>query len=137
MSEFAEILRAVNNLRETVESNHREVNGALRGHMEDEEEEIKEIRKQGEERAKLADQRHTEIMAAINAVNIVDALPKADGKPDIHGHRNDHETRIEDSKTWRRRFDLVTATLMVSATVGVLLWLGRLAWVGFLQGPVK
>jgi hypothetical protein len=115
---IAEILKSVNALA-----------AELRSHVGDEMSHIRAYNERAEER-------HSEIIALIATVNVVDALPKVDGKPDIHGHRNDHEVRKEAGITWRRRFDTITTAIMVMAATSTFGWAVFALWKAFLQGPV-
>ena len=84
-----EVLRAVNDLRDE-----------LRDHIKAEDGDLKRMRENAEDRSRIADERHREILAALAVVNIVEALPKdITGKPDVAGHRNDHEVR-RDRTRW-------------------------------------
>ena len=122
---LVEVLRAVNNLTEKVE-----------GHIADETSDIKKMREQAEARSKLADERHAEILQALSAVNIVEALPKMrDGKPDVVGHRNDHETRMAATA---ERIDFIKDLIKGGIKAGLwlfLLWAGVALWQAFLLGP--
>ena len=122
---LAEVLRAVNDLR-----------GEVKAHIDDETSDIKEMKVAAVARAALADARHTEILNAISDINIVEALPKTrDGKPDVMGHRDDHETRMA-ATTERIAFikDLIKGG--IKAGLGLfLLWAGVALWHAFLQGP--
>lgn len=124
---LAEMLGAINALR-----------AELTAHIHEEDSELKAIQQRGEDRAKVADARHTEILNAIQAINIVDALPKnTEGKPDVHGHRQEHEGR-------RRRTDWIKDFFLGMAKDGGKYAFGAFAawsiyhlWIAFLQGPVK
>lgn len=121
---IAVVLESVNSLRND-----------LKDHISAEDSELKEIRKSADERSNKADLRHTELLEALNKINIVDALPKtSEGKPDIHGHRSDHELS-------RRRWDGLKSWVISLLKDGSKYLLGGLAlwvlfnlWQAFVQG---
>ena len=121
---LAEVLRAVNDL-----------GGELRTHITDETDDLKQMRKASEERGRVADDRHAELVALIHSINIVEALPKYDGKPDVHGHRNDHETRMKAGEAWRKRYETIITAVIGSISIGVIAWIGSVVWRAFLMGP--
>ncbi len=129
---LAEVLRAVNDLRGDLKGHRDE----LQAHITAETVDLKEMKDAAAARAKLADDRHLEILAAINHVNIVEALPKTrDGKPDVFGHRDDHETRMALSVE-RVAFikDLIKGGIKTGLGLFVL-WAGYALWQAFLLGP--
>lgn len=127
---LAEVLRAVNDMR-----------GDLRGHIEEETDEIKSFTEAFHQHRASSERRHSALINSINSymerqTEIEEAFLTREGKKDFIGHKTDHELRLERSQTWRRRFDTIMTTVMVSATVGALAWVGTLVWKGFLAGPV-
>lgn len=86
----------------------------LAGHMDEEE----------QEREKLLEE-----LAALRV--LIEAFPEADGKPDIHGHRRDHESRIAERRKsdqfWEQRKGKIVD--MVLMAVAVLLLSGFINWV--------
>ena len=91
--------------------------------------------------AEASAQRQTALIQSIHAYmekqqEIEDAFLIKDGRRDYLGHRVEHSGSEEWRNTWRRRFDIIMTTVMVSATVGALAWVGTLMWKGFLAGPV-
>ena len=89
----------------------------LRSHMEAEEAENEKIFTQ---------------IAAIH--KLVEAFPVTpEGEPDIHGHRNDHETRMESARTsrqfWNERMgrvlDAVLMGVMVVLVLGIKEYLSK------------
>lgn len=137
---MTEVLRAVNGLRDEFVALRGEVVGvraALTSHIGEETDELKDMKTASQDRGKVADDRHAEIVALIQSVNIVAALPKTkDGKPDIFGHCEEHEDGRDRRQTWRRRLDTVTTAILVSASLGALGWVGTIIWRAFLVGPV-
>ncbi len=122
---LAQMLASINALR-----------ADLTDHIHEEDSELRDLKKKAEERAKVADERHLEILNAIQTINIVEALPKDNnGKPDIVGHRNEHEGH-------RRRTDWI-----MDFFLGILkdggkyafgafsLWALYHLWQAFLMGP--
>lgn len=119
------VLETVNSLRDD-----------LRDHIKLEDAELMELRKAAESRNQKADERHEELLQALNKVNIVDALPKnTEGNPDVHGHRLEHERS-------RRRYDWIRDYALGLVKDGSKYLLGGFAiwalinlWQAFLQGP--
>lgn len=86
----------------------------LADHMDEEE----------QERGKLLEE-----LAALRV--LIEAFPEADGKPDIHGHRRDHESRIAERRKsdqfWEQRKGKLAD--MVLMAVALLLVSGFIDWV--------
>ena len=72
----------------------RGLDGRLRDHMESEEAGLVALR---------GDMQKLSSSVAL----ILTAFPTVDDKPDIPGHLSDHETRMKDAKTWKRRIDKI------------------------------
>lgn len=70
-----------------------------------------------------------------NLSQLVQAFPHVDGKPDIPGHRNDHETRKAEAKTSAERWESVKTDLLTTVVKGtlygviLLILLGVQGWV--------
>ena len=131
-SMLSELLRAVNDLRSEITT-----------HVKSEADDLTEIRKKVQDRADIADAqfrmsdvRHKEVMDMLEKINIVEALPKTrDGRPDVFGHRDDHETRMAAVK---ERMDFTKDLLKggIKAAAGIfLLWAAIQLWQAFLLGP--
>ena len=140
---LAEVLRAVNNLSERVDVNHRATTASLNGHMEEEEGEIKKFTESFNSFKESSERRHAALLQSINSYmekqnDIEEAfLTDKQGRRDFIGHKSDHEERLERAQIWRRRLDTVLTAVVTSAAIGGLAWLGVIVWRAFLQGPVK
>ena len=96
---LSQILGSLNRIEGKVDANHRDVNARLSGHMEREEDELRDITKAIEEDRKRAEELHRAMLDEIKRIgskaDVTDAfLLDRYGKPDLVGHRNDHETRL-------------------------------------------
>ena len=124
---LAAVLDTVNSLRDD-----------LKDHIKEEDAELVEIRKSSEQRHLAAEARHLELIDELRKINIVEALPRdEDGKPDIKGHRNEHEHH---RRRWDgvREFsvDLLKGGLKYSFAVGGL-WIVYTLWQAFIVSVNK
>jgi len=71
------------------------------------------------------------------AIKLKEAFPEVEGKPDIRGHRVDHETRIESSNRTNKLWDKVREELVTNIVRGVLLVTLFLLALGFKEWLVQ
>lgn len=70
--------------------------------------------------------------------SLVRAFPHKDGQPDLAGHREDHETRIQEAKTSAERWEAIQTDIWKTVAKGflygtiLLILLGVQGWVSSL-----
>lgn len=67
----------------------------------------------------------------------LEGFPLKDGKPDLVGHRDYHETLIEQAKARTAFWRKLTFELAKWGLLGFLGWAVFQLWVAFLHGPTK
>lgn len=131
----AELLNTVNSMRKD-----------LSAHMADEEGEINSMKADiGTMREELtewriaAEQRHSTLIQSLQSwttkMDCSDAFVHVDGKPDLHGHYDEHlsskefRAEVSDIKKHVRKIGIT------GAVIGFFVWSGYILWAAFLKGP--
>ncbi len=140
---LSQILSSLNRIEQKVDDNHKEITGRLNRHMEEEEGEIGEIRDLIDTNRIASEQRHTNLIQSINSytdkmadrqAHFEEAFLKIDGKPDLHGHRDDHHSRralAQKIDKWR---DEAVGNVVKVGTLGAIVWLLYAIWDALLRG---
>ncbi len=90
---------------------------------------------------KLAQSRHGALIASINSYMSKQEtfehafLRTTDGKPDVHGHYTDHESRFKSGQWWSGVKQSTIAELIKWASILIIAWMAVMTWKEFLKGP--
>ncbi len=137
MSELVQILAILNRIEGKVDA----TNDRLTKHMEEEEDEIEEVKNTIEQYRKESEARHSNLIQSINSymdktADLHEAFIKTpEGKPDLHGHRDDHHARKQFAGKVEKWRDEAVGNVVKVTTLGALIWLFYAVWDALLRGP--